>query len=216
MKMSLVRAGVVSLAGLLIAGTALVADGTRFSDYTPLTSSAGPTLNEAAPITFGNPLFQQESIADRTFQLGSGAPNAGAWDMNAVNETGPHKGRYLFTPFETGAGGIQRTDLSTGVTETIWQSWAGYPATRMDPSYWTPWGTLHHRRGKLGRLRTPPLTPADACSSSGTRSRRRRSSRRSARPAMTARTSSTRTSFRACRTKGFSSTRPATCTSSTS
>jgi len=44
---------------------ALAADGLRFSDVTPLIASASPTANEATPITFGNPEFAQQSIADR-------------------------------------------------------------------------------------------------------------------------------------------------------
>ena len=75
----------VAAAGLLLAGTALVADGTHFSDFTPLTASAGPTLDESKPITFGNPIFKQKSIADRATQLAAGIPNSGNWDMNTVN-----------------------------------------------------------------------------------------------------------------------------------
>jgi hypothetical protein len=57
--MSLERAKMLTAGGLLVAGTALFADGDpiRFSDFTPLTSSAGPTANESAPITFGNLTF---------------------------------------------------------------------------------------------------------------------------------------------------------------
>jgi hypothetical protein len=94
------------------------------------------------PVTFGNPQFEQRSIADRTTQLALGIPNSGNWDMNTVNETGPHKGRYLFTVFETGQAGVQRHDLVTGVTETLWYSPAPGAHIAFDPSYWTPWGTL--------------------------------------------------------------------------
>ena len=64
--MSVERARLRDRAGLLVAGlpsspTARI----RFSDFTPLTSSAGPTADESEPITFGNPDFQQRSIADR-------------------------------------------------------------------------------------------------------------------------------------------------------
>jgi secreted PhoX family phosphatase len=128
--------------GLLLAGTILFADGTRFSDFTPLTSSAGPTGDEAAPITFGNPLFQQQSIADRNAQLAARMPNTGSWDMNTVNETGPHKGRYLFTVFESGQSGVQRYDVLTGLAETIWHSPTAGGHVAFDPSFWTPWGTL--------------------------------------------------------------------------
>ena len=138
-----VRRARLITAGALIAGGAVVAaDGTRFSDFTALTSSAGPTANEAMPITFGNPDFQQRSIADRQTQLLLSRPNSGAWDMNTVNETGPHKGRYLFTVFETGSSGVQRIDLTTEETETIWQTPTAGGAVSFDACYWTPWGTL--------------------------------------------------------------------------
>ncbi len=101
-----------------------------------------PVAGEGTPITFGNPDFAQRSLADRATQLAAGAPNSGSWDMITVNETGPHKGRYLFTVFETGHSGVQRTDLHTGVTETIWQSPAPGDAVAFDACYWTPWGTL--------------------------------------------------------------------------
>jgi hypothetical protein len=58
-----------------------------------------------------------------------------------VNETGPHKGRYLFTPFESGQSGIQRTDLATEQTQTLFISDEPGDYVRWDASYWTPWGT---------------------------------------------------------------------------
>ena len=92
MNMPLNRATSTIAGGLvLLAGSLIVADGTRFSDFTPLTSSAGPTADESAPITLGNPAFHQESIADRNTQLAANIPNSGSWDMNTVNETGPHR-----------------------------------------------------------------------------------------------------------------------------
>ena len=115
------RARLVAVAALM-AGGVVIADDTRFSDFTALTSSAGPTANEAQPITLSNPDFQQHSLAERQTQLLLSRPNSGSWDMNTVNETGPHKGRYLFTVFETNTPGVQRTDLLTGDTETIWQT----------------------------------------------------------------------------------------------
>jgi len=131
-----------AVAAVVLLGTgALVAEGTRFSEVTPLTSSAGPTTDETAPITLANPQLRQQSIADRGTQL-AGAPNSGSWDMNTVNETGPHKGRYLFTVFETGQPGVQRHDLLTGATETIWHSLTPGTHTSFDASFWTPWGTL--------------------------------------------------------------------------
>jgi hypothetical protein len=134
---------------LLLGSAAVLADGTRFSDFTPLTVSAGPAADEAHPITFGNPAFQQESIADRATQLADGKPNTGSWDMNTVNLSGfapddakRHAGRYLFTVFETGQSGVQRHDLLTGSTDTVWHSPAPGLHVSFDPSYWTPWGTF--------------------------------------------------------------------------
>jgi len=130
---------------VLFSGAAL-ADGTRFSDFTPLASSAGPTANEATPITFGNPALQQRSIAERQTQLAAGIPNTGSFDMNTVNESAgggeDKKGRYLFTVFETGQSGVQRHDLTTGATETVWHSLAAGSHVSFDACYWTPWGTL--------------------------------------------------------------------------
>jgi len=141
--MQLNCASSAAVAGLLLASTAALADGdVRFSDFTPLTISAGPTANEATPITFGNASFQQQSIAERATQLAADKPNSGNWDMNTVNETGRQRGRYLFTVFETDQSGVQRHDLWTGRTQTIWHSPVPEQHVAFDPSYWTPWGTF--------------------------------------------------------------------------
>jgi secreted PhoX family phosphatase len=93
------------------------------------------------PITLSNPAFEQRSVADRTTQLADGEPNSGSWDMITTNETGPHKGAFLFSPFETAQAGIQRHEIATGDTETIWYSPAPGAHVAFDASYWTPWGT---------------------------------------------------------------------------
>ncbi len=81
MNTSIKGAKLVTVGGLLLAGTVLSAGGhgLRFSDFTPLPTSAGPTADEAMPITFGNPAFRQESIADRNTQraLASRTPGTG-------------------------------------------------------------------------------------------------------------------------------------------
>lgn len=136
------RRAVATVGGFALASTLLLADGVQFSDFTPLASSAGPTADESLPITLSSPEFFQRSIASRLVQLAAGSPNTGSWDMNTVNETGPHKGRFLFTVFETGQGGVQRHDLLTGHTDTIWHSLAAGGHVSFDPSYWTPWGTF--------------------------------------------------------------------------
>jgi secreted PhoX family phosphatase len=44
--------------------------------------------------------------------------------------------------FETDQSGVQRHDLATGATETIWHSPVLDGHVSFDPSYWTPWGTF--------------------------------------------------------------------------
>jgi sugar lactone lactonase YvrE len=146
MRMSFDRARLIAVGGLLLAGAVAFADGTRFSNFTPLTISAGPIPvgdpAEETPIAFGNPDFQQRSIADRTSQLAAGIPNSGSWDMMTLNETGPQKGRFLFTVFESGQSGVQRHDLWSGQTDTVWQSPVPLDHIAFDACFWTPWGTL--------------------------------------------------------------------------
>jgi hypothetical protein len=125
----------------MLACVVAFADGTRFSDVAPLASSAGPTADESMPVTFGND-FRQRSIADRDTQLFALKPNSGEWHMITTNETGPDKGRFLFTVFETDQAGVQRHDLLTGETDTIWHSLTEGSHVSFDPSFWTPWGTL--------------------------------------------------------------------------
>ena len=141
-----VRTALAFSCGVILSGSAALADGIRFSDFWPLPSSAAPTADEAFPITFGNPLFQQRSITDRLTELTAGKPNTGNWDMNTVNETDggfeESKGRFLFTVWETGQAGVQRHDLRTGQTDTIWVSPAFLGHIAFDACFWTPWGTL--------------------------------------------------------------------------
>lgn len=159
---------------LFVASATAVANGIEFSDFTPLAASAGPTADEATPITLGNPAFRQRSIADRNTQLAAGVPNSGNWDMNTVNESGRDKGRFLYTVFETGQAGVQRHDLRTGQTETIWYSLAPFDAVAFDAAYWTPWGTFitaeeswatapdnaTYPYGRLFELKNPLTAPA--------------------------------------------------------
>lgn len=129
----------------LMAGTQAHAVDTYFDNFTPLSISAGPTLTPAAPATLSSPDFSQVSIADRATQNGvvSGS-NSGSWDMITANETGPDAGRYLFMPFETGAGGVQRIDLwdtnyNTRTVTIVAPGTQGFVAG--DASRWTPWGS---------------------------------------------------------------------------
>jgi hypothetical protein len=69
---------------------------------------------------------------------------SGNWDMITANETGPNAGRYLFMPFETGTGGVQRVDLqdsnyNTRTVTIVAPGTQGF--TSGDASRWTPWGS---------------------------------------------------------------------------
>ena len=167
--------GCVVAAGSIVGVGVANADGTRFSDFTPLAASAGPTADEAMPMTLSNPAFQQRSATDRMTQLAAGAPNSGNWDMITVNETGPQKGRFLFTVFETGQAGVQRHEVATGRTDTVWFSPELGGHVAFDASYWTPWGThitaeeswcsdpegcTDSPYGRLFELKNPTTAPA--------------------------------------------------------
>ena len=146
MKQMSYRSKLATFSGLVLAGTIGFAESTRFSDFTPLAASAGPTADESMPITFGNANIQQRSVVDRLTQLGEGEPNSGNFDMNTLNETGSSRGRYLFTVFETGQAGVLRYDRVTGQADTIWNSLVAAPDIKsqvaFDASYWTSWKTF--------------------------------------------------------------------------
>ena len=152
---------------LAFVAPAALAQQSLFSSFTPLAASvATGSLPEATPFQFGNAAWTQLSIADRTTQLAAGQFNTGSWDMIDSNRSGPDAGRYLFTVFETGQAGVQRTDLWTGKTQTVWASPAAAPALNshvaFDASRWTPFVHLPYGRRVLGQpaaaLRPPVRT----------------------------------------------------------
>ena len=130
----------------LLGGLPVMAVSTKFSSFTPLTSSAGPLVveEEATPATLANPKWSQRTLADRETQNRLvPESNSGNWDMIAANETGPAAGRYLFMPFETGTAGVQRVDLQNPhydkrTVTIVPPGEQGFVAG--DASRWTPWG----------------------------------------------------------------------------
>ena len=133
--------------GLFLAGSsAFAGGGTSFDNFTPMTGDVGAgTRPEAAPYKLSSPNFGQMTIVARD-PAQAGRFDTGSYDMHTANETGPDAGRYLFTVFETDRAGIQRTDLRTMITTTIWSSPAAAPAldshVAFDASRWTPWGSF--------------------------------------------------------------------------
>ena len=134
----------VASALLAMAAGAQAAD-TYFDNITPLPASAGATATPTTPLTLSSPNFSQKTIADRATQnaLVAGS-NSGSWDMITANETGPNAGRYLFMPFETSTGGVQRIDLwdanyNTRTVTIVAPGTQGFVSG--DASRWTPWGS---------------------------------------------------------------------------
>jgi secreted PhoX family phosphatase len=89
--------------------------------------------------------WTQKVIANRTNQnaLVPGS-NSGNWDMIDSNRTGVDANRYLFMPFETGTGGVQRVDLwdtnyDTRTVTIVAPGTQGFKSG--DASRWTPWGS---------------------------------------------------------------------------
>jgi len=130
----------------VMTGITAFAGSTKFSEFTPLTGSAGPVnlAAEAAPITLSNGKWSQRTLADRQTQnslvINS---NSGSWDMITSNATGPNAGRYLFMPFETGTAGVQRIDTQdlqydTRTVTIVQPGTQGFVSG--DASRWTPWG----------------------------------------------------------------------------
>ena len=145
----LVVAIAATITAAIASAPAAVAAPTNFDNFTPLASSVTTPVavaSEGNTIVFGSPNIVATQIGDRNTQLAAGQANSGSWDMITQNETGPDVGRFLFTVFETGSSGVQRTDLTTNTATTIWQSPGVAPALNshvaFDASYWTPWGTF--------------------------------------------------------------------------
>ncbi len=131
--------------GLAIAASHAVADlsaATNFDDFTPMIGNTVPgSLPESAPFRLSSNNFRQVSIVTRDTQQLERF-DSGNYDMHTVNENGPEAGRYLYTVFETGQAGIQRTDLRTMQTTTIWQAENSGDQVAFDAARWTPWGSF--------------------------------------------------------------------------
>jgi hypothetical protein len=143
--MTFARTPLAVALGLLALSSQTLAATSYFSSFTPLAASAGPTANEALPFTLSSPNFSQVILADRATQnTVSPGSNSGNWDMITANETGAQAGRYLFMPYETATGGVQRVDLwdnnyNTRTVTIVSPGTQGFVAG--DASLWTPWGS---------------------------------------------------------------------------
>jgi hypothetical protein len=158
---------------LFLAGTLASAADTSFDRFTPLTGDVGAgTLPEDAPYRLSSPHFRQQTLVTRDLTQARRF-DSGHYDMQTANESGPDAGRYLFSVFESGQAGIQRTDLRARVTTTLWAAPAPGSHVSFDASRWTPWGSFltaeeswrdptapPSRYGRLFEVTNPLAAPA--------------------------------------------------------
>lgn len=121
---------------------------TFFDNFTPVAASTTALVTGHAD-EMTNPFllpsnFTQKIIANKNNQVALGQGNSGNWDMIDSNRTGADANRYLFMPFETSTGGVQRVDLwdanyNTRSVTIVAPGTQGFVAG--DASRWTPWGT---------------------------------------------------------------------------
>lgn len=109
--------------------------------------------------------YSQSLVADETvLDIYPGADDL--TDMNTVNETGQHAGRYLYRTHEVGENGsLSVIDLQTGAAKLLVQdaTW-----NRLDGLRWTPWGTLLFAEETTGgRLFEVTLDPKDPTVATG-------------------------------------------------
>lgn len=179
---SLARRAVPALAlGALLSLPLAVTAGSTVNGpmaFDPLSGSAYGQLTSAWTEPFVVPQgFSQTLISDEDTDLGGGSGldiyGGGVddlTDMNTVNETGKHAGRYLYRTHEVGtAGAVSVVDLDTGATTIIAKH--GDPVdntgaadwSRLDGLVWTPWKTIlfaeETTRGKLFEGFIDPKNP---------------------------------------------------------
>lgn len=152
-------AGAVALGIAGLAGTAVAAPGSMAFD--PIRGSAyGQLSTDWAEPLVAPEGFTQRLVADETALDIYGGGTDDLTDMNTVNETGRHAGRYLYRTHEVGSNGaLSVVDLETGEAKVLAQD-AGW--RRLDGLRWTPWGTvLFAEETAGGRLFEAFLDPND-------------------------------------------------------
>jgi len=111
--------------------------------FNPIDSSASSaTWNPASPWKLPEGFSQRIVSGEADLNIYNNGRND--WnDMNAVNETGNHAGRYLYRTHEVRGvpegGAVSVVDLKTGEARVLAQNvtW-----TALDGIVWTPWGSL--------------------------------------------------------------------------
>lgn len=172
MKANLFRRTAICAATLVAIGAMAQAQAGAIN-FTPLNTSGvlnAPNVGESSPFLLAGG-YSQGVIVDQlnVFTTGytPGAVGGGArwgnWDMLSLNETGPDAGRYMFIPHEINGQGVSRYDFQTNTmvnlaaNNTVLNS-------RLDPSRWTPWGTViagdESQGGSIFEIQNPLAAPA--------------------------------------------------------
>jgi uncharacterized protein len=129
-------------AGAMAIASIVAADAQAGIEFTPLPASV---VNGTLPAD--KPFLLPAGWAQQTLFTNVGLYRAGNlnsnFDMITQNQTGPDRGRYIFTVNETGDGGLVRYDRTTGVATQLFSgSLNGVNYRALDPVRWTPWGTI--------------------------------------------------------------------------
>ncbi|HEU4995362.1 MAG TPA: alkaline phosphatase PhoX [Gemmatimonadaceae bacterium] len=102
--------------------------------FVPLSASAACVAGGKAEQILLPSGFAQTVVA----REGAGFENNA--DMLTLNESGPQKGRYLYSAHENGSNAaVSETDLETGLSRIVVQR---PDLERFDGLAWTPWGTI--------------------------------------------------------------------------
>jgi len=142
--------------------------------FTPIVGSAYAESTTDAAILNAEPWvipagYQQVIVSDESdlnlYQNGDQSAASDWPDMNTVNETGKHAGRYLYrthevrpgavTPYTGGA--LSVVDLKTGVSKVLVQApdWEA-----LDGILWTPWRTILFAEEAITAALPDPALPA--------------------------------------------------------
>ena len=131
---------------VVLAGLPALAVSTKFTDFNPLTTSAGSLPvdgpEEATPITLSNSKWSQRTVADRRTQLDLAPGSMPAVGMiTAV--VGPCRTLPIHAVRDRPQAGVQRVDLQdphydTRTVTIVAPGTQGFVSG--DASRWTPWG----------------------------------------------------------------------------
>jgi len=132
-------AGMISLTVSAGAAQDEASPGGRFS-FDPLATSAACVPGGVGAFPDEQPFVLAPGFVQTIIAREGDGGSTDNWDMNTLNETGPHAGRFLYRSHETPTNGqVTVTDLETGTTRVLAQrvDW-----NRLDGIVWTPWHTL--------------------------------------------------------------------------